>query len=145
MRENTLGRVHHPDPLLVAGRAPLTRIDDPVAARCQKGDPTFGWEGDERLQLYLDQRAREWVLVRLEHDGVYRVTLTAPAGFHSAFDVVAEMVLALVRTDVRRGFDPHAEVVASHERVDRAREAAHRELVEETADRMASALRRDGV
>jgi len=64
-REHDLGRVRHPDHLVVAGRN-LTLVDDPLVAPLAAGYPPLGWEGDPRLALYIDRLRGEWVLVRFE-------------------------------------------------------------------------------
>lgn len=144
VREETLERVGHPDPLVLHGRR-LTRIDDPLAAPIATGDPTFGWEGDPRLQLYLDRPGREWVLVRFEHDRVYRIVVGHDAGDCAGMFVAARMIEWLVAHDQRRGYDVLADVAATNAAVDRSKEAAATEFNEEFAHRLRHGLRKDGV
>lgn len=145
-REITLGRFHHPDPLRIvdSGRE-LELIVDPVADRLRDGDPIFGWEGDERLALYLDRKERTWDLWRLEHDGVYRCCRRLACDAFTAADVVPELILWLVMSDTRRGFDPVAHTFDINTKAAAVRDAAADAFHEEAADRLAHGLRKDGV
>lgn len=145
LREHTLGKVKHPDPLRMAdsGRV-LTLIDDPVADRLSGGDPLFGWEGDDRLALYIDYQGGTWDLVRLERDGIYRVARRLACQAFSSAEVVPELILWLTRNDTRRGYDPHRDVVETAVRIDAQRTKERHELVGEAAERVHHGLRKDG-
>ena len=145
MREITLGRLKHPDFLRLSAWDTDIRelVDDPVVDRLTKGDPIFGWEGDDRLALYINRTQGVWELVRLEHDNQYRTATTVP-GIRRGHDVVAGLVLWLVESDTRRGFDPHLAIVEHHTKRDRAKESALSDFEEEAADRVVHGLERDG-
>lgn len=145
MREHTLGKVKHPEFLRLAPWDTDVRelVEDPVADKIAKGDPIFGWEGDDRLALYINRTLGEWQLVRLESDGQYRITTTVP-GIRRGFDVVAGLVLWLVESDVRRGFNPHLAIVEHQVKKERAKEAATDEFEQEAAERVVHGLIKDG-
>lgn len=137
------GEVDHPEHLRLDGRT-LTRIDDPLVAKITHGDPTMGWEGDLRFALYAGPG--QWVLVRLEHDNVYRRTATTTLGAvgHGAVDIVGQLVAFLVSHDTRRGFDPAAHVQAHNDRRDAALDAEHDDFVaDEIAPKLRWAVKRD--
>ena len=141
--ENTYATVDHPEHLRLDGRT-LTRIDDPVVAKITEGDPTMGWEGDPRFGLYAGPG--QWVLVRLEHDGVYRrtATTTLGAGCYGALDIVGQLVAFLVAHDTRRGFDPAAHVQDHNDRRDARIDAEHDDFVAgELAPKLHWAVKRD--
>lgn len=145
MRENDLGAVAHPDPLRTADtRRELTLIIDPLTERLTKGDPTLGWEGDRRLALYLDVPGRTWELWRLESDGIYRPCIRLSADTWRGPEVVAEMVVRLRATDVRRGFDPLVAVTRITDARERADDVALADFTAEAASRFVHGLRRDG-
>jgi hypothetical protein len=146
VRELTLGRIRHPDPLRLNewDRDARELIEDPVADRLTKGDPTLGWEGDDRLALYINRTRGTWELVRLERDGQYRITMALP-GFVRGHDAVGQMVMQLVGTDVRRGFDPHKAVVERAVAVEREKQRRADDFHDETAERLRHAFRKDGV
>jgi len=118
-RENTLGRVKHPDPLRLGGRT-LERIDDPLVRPLQDGYPPLGWEGDERMCLYADRQHSQFLLVRLEWDGQYRIekTTTITAGTISPVDLVAQLIADIVESDHHRGHNPYSAVAAANEAVE---------------------------
>lgn len=140
-RENTLGKVTHPDRLRVFGDV-LTLIEDPLADRIAKGDPTFGWEGDERYALYVNPRAQRWELWRLEADNVYRRSVVVP-GFVKGVEAVAWVVRWIVDHDGRRGFSPAEFVIQENIRTQKARDAAMHARNEEAADRLHHGLTKD--
>lgn len=145
MREHTLGKVRHPDFLRLGPWDTDVRelVEDPVADKLAKGDPLFGWEGDDRLALYINRTRGEWTLARLEHDGQYRIATTVP-GIRRGNDVVAGLVLWLVESDTRRGFDPHLAIVEHHTKRERAKESALDDFESEAAERVAHGLVKDG-
>jgi hypothetical protein len=144
-REATLGRVDHPDPLRLDTGRELELIVDPLADKLAKGDSILGWEGDERLALYVDRRGRTWELFRLEHDGLYRGVMRFPAEQWRGPDVVAEMIVQLIASDTRRGFDPFAAIERHQTELERAKAAEREAFYDEAADRLAHGLIKDGV
>lgn len=133
------------------GPAALVDPADPFVQPLRKGDPTFGWEGDTRLALYLDVAGSAWELWRLEWDGVWRrcCTLEAlskaqPLGFRGP-DAVAQMIGWLVAHDARRGFDPGRAVRAQVEQSEGEKDRARADWSEEAAMRLRHGLLKDGV
>src|SRR4051812_40659684 len=91
--------------------------------RLTKGDGVLGWEGDDRLALYLDMAERTWDLWRVEADGVLRPTMRLDADVWRGPEVVAEMVMRLISQDQRRGVSVLKVVEDSHAKVEAANEA----------------------
>lgn len=141
MRENTLGRVAHPDTIrLPDGERHL--IEDPHADRLFKGDPVLGWEGDDRLALYVNYRAGRWELIRLEGDGNYRFVVAVP-GFVRGHEAIGWLIVWLVEHDVRRGFDPRAATDAVNDGIEKAARKAETERNHEFAERLEHGLLKD--
>ena len=152
MREATLTAVRFPDPLVLqqAGRGTararqLSLVVDSRVDPIAKGEPTLGWEGDARLALYVDLASTEWVLIRYEHDGVYRIVCRWSAQTHRTGDIVGVVVLWLIAHDKRRGFDPEVDIATAEARVEMEQQRRQAEIAEDTADRLGHALRKDGV
>lgn len=105
-----------------------------VVDRLRNGDPSCGWEGDERLALYMEQvpgrREPSWVLERLEDDGVYRVVTRSRPGAD-----LRKLPQVLVEHDRQRGFDAYLAVEAHNA-------ALHARKDAEAGDRMAARLDR---
>jgi hypothetical protein len=137
-----LGQVLEAPEILRAPDGERVRIDDPVADRIKKGDPIFGWEGDERYQLYVNYKIGRWELWRHEDDGVMRLNLVVP-GFVSGVDVVPYLIEWIVTHDGRRGFNPTDLVIKESLRHQREREAEGHARNEEAADRLHHALVKD--
>lgn len=118
---------------------------DPVMSdlidRLHHGDPTIGWEGDERLAVYYDRDERRWEIWRLEDDGVYRMVC------RSAPDVVFDqrILWRLCEWDRnRRTRTLVEEVVAHNERLRSERNATAQEyMAEEVAPRLRHAIQRE--
>ena len=146
-REQTVERVAHPDVLRLGGRH-LLLVDDPFTRPIQDGHPTLGWEGDARLALYVDQPNKQWVLVRLERDGVYRITATTDLASvaHAAIDIVGQLVTFLVEHDIRRGYDVVADIDAHNDARERRLDDDFSDFIlGEAGPRLKHALRKDGI
>jgi hypothetical protein len=139
MREQTHAALTHPE--WVNGRR-LWRdgaVND-IIRRIHHGDPTRGWEGDPRLEVYFDGDTRQWELWRLEHDNTYRrVVYSDPGG-----QLDTSIIDWLVAHDTRRGYDPHRELVATNTDVKRRRSDTFHEWVREELGPHASFLARKG-
>lgn len=122
---------------------------DDLQHRLTFGDPALGWEGCETLVLILAE-------------GPYEPNDPADAWWWEVWDVDAQgrpyrcirgpketrvndqaIISLLVQRDTRRT-DPIADIDRHNESVRRAAEADADALIEEHADRLYSALRRDG-
>jgi hypothetical protein len=137
-----LGRVIGPPEVLNAPDGPRHLVEDPLIAPLTKGDPIFGWEGDERYALYTNNRAHQWELWRHEDDGVMRHNVSVP-GFVRGPDVVPWLIRWIVAHDTRRGFDPHLHVVEHNTRRAVERDKAESEFNQDFADRFHHALLKD--
>lgn len=117
-----------------------------IIDKIRNGDPTMGWDGDERLAVYskphpLGQRFELW---RLEDDGEYRFVVSTEPG--DPFDNT--IIVWLVQNDRRRKPDNwslHDEISAHNARIAAARESDRQDWIrEEIAPRLMHALRKDG-
>ena len=102
IREQSFAHVAHPE--WIDGRR-IWRdggVED-IVRRIQQGDPTKGWEGDPRLEVYFEPALNRWELWRLESDGQYRLTMASKPGVPLDIDVIDY----LVAHDRNRGFDIH--------------------------------------
>lgn len=148
MREATLTAVRFPDQLRVeAGRGParvVHLVDDPIVDRLRDGDPVFGWDGDNRLALYLDVPAGMWELWRYEATGVLEVVTRFPTDRYSATAIIPAAILWLREHDTRRSFDPFVAVTARNDRARAQRAAESAAMVDEAAARVKHALVKDG-
>lgn len=116
-------------------------LDGDIITKLHHGDPTIGWEGDERLAVYFDQATERWEIWRLEDDNEYRrVCRSQP---RAMFD---ERVLwDLCQWDrQRRTVSIHDEIAEHNDRLDRERRrAADDEMREEIIPRLRRAIERD--
>lgn len=152
MREATLTAHRFPDPLRLGEGGSgntrarqLTLIEDPLVSPIQKGEPILGWEGDERMALYVDHLTGEWLLVRFEHDGVYRVVVGVSIDAYSGHEIVPFLITWIVEHDTRRGFDPISSVIEHNARLDAENQSGLDALASEAADRVAHGIRKDGL
>lgn len=123
------------------GGLDLVLISDPFADPLWKGEPILGWEGDNRLALYLAPRQATWALVRYCEDRSLQVIKTVPATPGSAVNVVGELIGFLLGHDSRRGVNPIAEAAAHNDaQVARVDANLERWVSEEGAPRAAKAL-----
>lgn len=77
-----------------------------IRDKLQHGDPTLGWEGDVRLELYAGPENRLY-LWRLEDDGEYR--LVARSAPNTPLD--ERLIRGLIARDTRRGYNPAKHIV----------------------------------
>ena len=125
----------------------LLWIDRDIVAKIQGGDPVLGWEGDDRLAVYLEAETPDgpvWALWRLEEDNVYRHVVRTEPGV--PFD--ERVIHWLIAHDKRRkGPDFNLdEIVKKHnDQIDAKIEADRNEYIaEELAPRLRHALVKDG-
>jgi hypothetical protein len=106
------------------------------------GDPTIGWEGDERLAVYFDDNTKCWEVQRLEHDNVYRLVARSAPGvpFDDRF-----LILLCENDRQRRTQTLHDQIVANNERIDAQRKAdTDAFIAEEAAPRLRHAILKEG-
>lgn len=114
--------------------------DDEVVHKLHKGDPTKGWEGDERLALTWngqDQRIELW---RCEEDGEYRIVLRGKPGKRI---VDQGLIDFLVYHDTQRGYSPYQEAMGVNLAKERADASNLDDAVEQFADKLRWALLKD--
>lgn len=113
------------------------------------GAPELGWPGDPRLAVYYWPRRRTYVLVRLcdrvaAGEPEYQVICEMPGNRPLSPAGVNQAIRKLIAIDTRRGFDPHAEILANNARVEERFERRNDEWIdEEMAPRLAWAYGRD--
>jgi hypothetical protein len=81
-----------------------------MVERIQKGYAPLGWEGDERLGLYIGEHGG-WELHRLGEDHVMRIVCRSKPG--TVLD--NRVIEMLVKHDARRGHDAAEEVIRHNE------------------------------
>lgn len=136
VRENSAAGITHPE--WVDGRR--LWIDPEVQVLVDKlhfGDPTLGWEGDERLALYRE--GPRWLLMRLEHDGEYRTVCWSRPGL----ELDERLIMHLVAHDARRGANPADQVDRANATATKELEYQATEKVHSAAEKLQWALRRD--
>lgn len=133
MRELTFAAVHHPQ-FIDGGEWML--VDHPTVRPLQKGAPDLGWEGDERLAVYLHQKSKTFVLWRLEAGGEYMPVSSYGVGEQITPATVNETIRGLIRTDSRRGFNPLDDVADQMAKAEAVQQAEHRERISQTADKL---------
>lgn len=135
-RELTLSAIYHPE---FMGQE-WQRVDHPTIAPIQRGEGTLGWEGDERLVVYLHKPSQSFMLWRLEHDGEYRPVAKLPPNASITPASVNTLIRNLVRIDQRRGFNPLADIEADMAAQDKAQAQRRQEWTAEFADKFRAAL-----
>lgn len=139
-------------PEMVGGERRWTDVGvSDIVHKLHHGDPTIGWEGDERLSLcwcevpWLDERtgsiAPGWELWRLEDDGVMRRVMRT----HRDLDERVLWKLCEWDRNRRSATQLHDEIIRANERLDAERMAHHVSYInEEAAPRLAYALKKEG-
>ncbi len=137
-RELTILAVHHPEHI----GNDWQLVTHPTVAPLQDGAPDLGWEGDNRLAVYLCKPTQQFVLWRLEQDNEYRPVAQLPAGASITPDSVNKLCRRLVEIDQRRGFDPYLDVIQAIEKDEKEQADVQRERIGEVADKLLFGLSR---
>lgn len=137
-REINLGVIEHPQFI----DNEWMRVDHPTVDPLRVGAPDLGWEGDQRLSVYLHLPSKRFVLWRLEYDGEYRVVAQLPEGASITPASVNSLISNLQKWDQRQGFDPYQYVMDRQAADDAAREKITHDRVVDFADRLHFALAR---
>lgn len=106
-----------------------------IKHRLHHGDPTLGWAGDPRLELYLDPDG-SWSLRRMEADG----TLSRVCRSRPGLPLDSRLIQHLVKIDVQNGADPVAFV---EEQARLAQEQTDSDELSEARERVLHAVRKD--
>lgn len=114
--------------------------DGDVAHALIHGDPTKGWEGDERLALTWNGKDQRIELWRFEEDGEYRMVLRGRPGKRV---VDAGIIDFLVTHDTRRGYNPYAEAMKANKAQYAADDQKVYDQHGELADKLHWALMKD--
>lgn len=112
-RELTLTGIAHPE--FIGDEWQL--VDHPTVRPIQQGEPTLGWEGDERLAMYLHKPTQSFVLWRLERNEQYEPICHSQKELTPA--AINMLIRRLIEIDGRRGANPLAVVensIIAHER-----------------------------
>jgi hypothetical protein len=121
----------------------LLWVNRDVVDKITYGDPVIGWEGDDRLAVFLECRNPEiWAIYRLEDDNKWRHVVRTEPGI--PFD---ERVLHwLCQHDTRKNdIDLDKLVKEANEKVEAERDAKIDEWEnEEIFPRLKHAMRKDG-
>lgn len=136
VREETLLTVWHPE---FIGND-WQRVDHPVLAPLHNGAPDLGWEGDQRLVVYLHKPSQTFVLWRLEADGQYSPCMNLP--YTLSPQAVNETIRRLIDHDTRRGFDAYQSIIDAQELADRHREQDRMDAIVQFADKLHYGLSR---
>jgi hypothetical protein len=114
-----------------------------VIAKLHHGDPTKGWDGDPRLEVYFNAPEQRWELMRLEDDNVYRMVCRSQPGV--PFD--ERLIEHLVAHDRRRfKTSLHDQIKAKNDAVDREIRRRNDDYInEEVNPRVNWAMRKDGL
>lgn len=113
-----------------------------IDRRIKEGDGTVGWVGDDGLWLEFDQARNVFIVCRYDSDtGRTDDVMSYPPPLN------AGLLIKLRDADTRRpGNDPVARMFAEDDAREAAAEAQFEEFIaEETAPRLAHALRKGGL
>ena len=132
----------HPE-FLDGRRVWLDPVMEDIIGKLHNGDPTKGWEGDPRLEVYFEPTQGRWELWRLEDDNEYRMTCRSQPGV--PFD--DRLIEHLVAHDRRRfKTSLHDQIAAQNEAIDREVRRKNDDYInEEVNPRMDWALKKDGL
>ena len=141
MREQTLTGLVHPE--VIAGRVVWSESGTSpgqLADKLRFGDPTRGWEGDERLALCFNDEASQWEVWRLDHNTYH---LVAVRSVDQPLD--ERLIDHLVARDARRGFNLVQHIESHNDAIDAAKAKANDELLAASAERLRYEVRKAGV
>lgn len=103
--------------------------------RVKDGDATLGWEGDDRLRVFVNERTAEfeaWAPLEDRSDFYLAARSSTPEG----------LVRQLARNDNRR-HDRLSEIVKANERAAASAKRDYDDAFDDAADKLQFALRRD--
>jgi hypothetical protein len=140
MRE-TQFRAHEHATIAPSGASIIVNPDrmDDLVNKLHHGDPTVGWEGDERLALAWNRETQKWELWRRERDEDYRLIALSPYQHPFPDDIIER----LVTHDVRRGFDVSKYVREANAKVEKEQEYQLGEALGPSHEKLAWALMKD--
>jgi hypothetical protein len=137
-RELTLATVYHPEHI----GNDWQRVDHPVLDPLTHGAADLGWEGDDRLVVYLCKPTQQFVLWRLEANGEYGPCAALPPNGSLTPGNVNELIRRLVAHDTRRGYDAYQDVIDQQAMAARHAETDRLAHIEQFADKLHFALAR---
>lgn len=120
-----------------------TIADDELVDRIKFGDPSKGWEGDPNMDLVLasdDSGAWWWELWTLDAENKPSLVLTS----NHYVKLGPHLIDLIVQHDTRK-VDVVGNLERHNEAVRKAHEANFDAQLEEVADKLTHALRKDGV
>jgi hypothetical protein len=137
MLENTSAGLSHPE-MLEGRRIWLDPEVEDLIDRLHHGDATLGWAGDPALALYRTED-RRWELWRLESNGHYGMVARSKPGL--ALD--SRLIMHLVAHDMRKGYNPHTDIIRHNAKVDKAKAEREEEARIEAISKVVHALVKD--
>lgn len=140
-REETINGLIHPETIgsrTVWSQAGTSPGD--LADKLRFGDPTRGWEGDERLALCFNDDDNLWEVWRLDHNTYHLVAR------RSADQPLDERVIDLIMSrDTRRHPDALQQLYKRNEAIDKAKEQKSLETMLEATERTRFEIRKAGL
>jgi hypothetical protein len=140
-REETVTGLIHPESIgnrTVWSQAGSSPGD--LADKLRFGDPTRGWEGDERLALCLNDVDTLWEVWRLDHSSYHLVAR------RSADQPLDDRVIDLIMSrDTRRHPDALEKLYKHNEAIDKAKEQKSLETMLEATERTRFEIRKAGL
>lgn len=140
-REETVSGLVHPE--MIAGRVVWSESGTSpgqLADKLRFGDPTRGWEGDERLALCFNDEATRWEVWRLDN-ATYHLVATRDADLPLDERVIDH----LIARDARRGFNVAKHIEANNESIDAAKARRNDDMMAERVERLRFEVRKAGV
>lgn len=140
-REQTVTGLVHPE--TIAGRVVWSESGTSpgqLADKLRFGDPTRGWEGDERLALCFNPEAHQWEVWRLDN-ATYHLVATRDADLPLDERVIDH----LIARDARRGFNVAKHIEANNESIDAAKARRNDDMMAEHVERLRFEVRKAGV
>ena len=141
MRENTaIGLVH---PETIGGHmvwSDLGTSPGQLADKLRFGDPSRGWEGDDRLSLVLNEHTSEWEVWRDDERGGHHLVCRRPTA-----DPLDERVIDMLMARDTRRTDPLGNLYRHNEAIEQAKMDRAVETMMEHTERFQFEVRKAGL
>lgn len=139
-REETVTGLIHPE--TIAGRTVWSQSGtspDDLANKLRYGDPTRGWEGDERLAFCFNKETEDWEVWRLDHNQYHLVARRS-----ARLPLDERLIDMLVTRDTRRR-DPLADLYKHNEKIDAVKHQQSVDTMVEAGERVRFEAKRAGI
>lgn len=140
-REETISGLVHPE--MIAGRVVWSESGTSpgqLADKLRFGDPTRGWEGDERLALCFNDELDQWEVWRLDHS-TYHLVATRAAD--KPLD--ERLIDHLVARDPRRGVNLVDVIERNNDAIDAAKQKRNDEVMAASLERLRYEVKKAGI